>query len=174
MRKDEPVDRSDGFAGGTAAPLARRVDHVGIVVRDVTEAARWWTERLGLDLVHVADVLDGTVRLAYLDLGDTTLQLVQPLEPGPLADWLTERGEGLHHICFLVDSVPSTLDALDDRGRRFVYLGGRGADVCFIGETPCSVLVELTEPTDPAWVAGGSTPVTVSGSPRPPTASPAS
>ncbi len=143
------------------ATLARRLDHVGIVVRDVGAATRWWTERLGLELVHVADVLDGSIRLAYLDLGDTTLQLVQPLGPGPLTDWLDVHGEGLHHVCFLVDDVPATLDALEDQGRRFVYLGGRGADVCFIGETPCNVLVELTEPTDAAWVPGGTTPVTV-------------
>jgi catechol 2,3-dioxygenase-like lactoylglutathione lyase family enzyme len=137
-----------------------------VVVHDVREAAGWWTERLALSLVHVADVLDGSVRLAYLDAGDTTVQLVQPLRAGPLMDWLDRHGEGLHHVCFLVDSIAGTLDSLGDAGRRFVYLGGRGADVCFIDETPCSVLVELTEPTDPAWVPGGAEPVLVKEQPR--------
>jgi methylmalonyl-CoA epimerase len=155
----------DGLATTGPAPgrgaRARRLDHVGVVCHDVQAAARWWTERLDLSLVHVADVLDGAVRLAYLDAGDTTIQLVQPLRSGPLMDWLDRKGEGLHHVCFLVDSISGTLDALDDAGRRFIYLGGRGADVCFIDETPCSVLVELTEPTDPAWVPGGAEPVLV-------------
>lgn len=142
-------------------PLGRRVDHVGVIVRDVQAASGWWTAEMGLQLVHVADVLDGTVRLAYLDAGDTTIQLVQPLAAGPVADWLAAHGEGLHHICLLVDSIPSTLDSLGDRGRRFIYRGGRGADVCFIEATPCSVLVELTEATEVDWVAGGATPVRV-------------
>ncbi|OGO59564.1 MAG: hypothetical protein A2V85_06470 [Chloroflexi bacterium RBG_16_72_14] len=106
-------------------------------------------------------MLDGTIRLAYLDLGDTTIQLVQPLRNGAISEWLDLHGEGLHHICFLVDDVTRTLDALDDQGRRFTYLGGRGADVCFIDEAPCGVLVELTEASDPAWTPGGSTPVAV-------------
>jgi methylmalonyl-CoA epimerase len=140
---------------------ARRIDHVGVVVKDVHEAATWWTRRLGLTLVHVADVLEQSIRLAYLDVGDTTIQLVQPLRPGPIADWLDRHGEGLHHVCFLVDDLSRTLDALDDRGGRSIYLGGRGADVCFVDEAPCGVLVELTEATDPAWIPGGSEPVAV-------------
>jgi methylmalonyl-CoA/ethylmalonyl-CoA epimerase len=155
-------------AGGGAR--ARRIDHVGIVVADVQAAARWWTDRLGLELVHVADVLDSSVRLAYLDIGDTTLQLVQPLRAGPVADWLAAHGEGLHHLCFLVDDIDVALDGLGDTGRRQVYLGGRGADVCFIGDTPCAVLVELTEATDPAWRPGGRRPVLVREPPRGPTA----
>jgi methylmalonyl-CoA/ethylmalonyl-CoA epimerase len=140
---------------------ARRIDHIGVVVGDVHEASQWWIGRLGMTLMHVADVLDGAIRLAYLDLGDTTIQLVQPLRGGALRDWLDLHGEGLHHVCFLVDDLTRTLDALDDRGQRATYLGGRGADVCFIDETPCGVLVELTEPTDPAWRPGGSEPVVV-------------
>jgi methylmalonyl-CoA/ethylmalonyl-CoA epimerase len=146
--------------------VVRRVDHVGIVVRDIEAASREWTEGLGLSLVHVADVLDRSVRLAYLDAGDTTIQLVQPLEPGALTEWLETHGEGLHHVCFLVDDVPAALDALADGGRRFVYLGGRGADVAFIGATPCNVLVELTEAADASWTPGGSVPVVVAEPPR--------
>ena len=142
-------------------PRARRIDHLGVVVADVHEAARWWTDRLGLTLTHVADVLDGTIRLAYLDLGDTTIQLVEPLQDGAVRDWLDMHGEGLHHVCFLVEDLTRTLDALDDRGQRFTYLGGRGANVCFIDEAPCGVIVELTEPSDPAWSPGGSVPVLV-------------
>jgi catechol 2,3-dioxygenase-like lactoylglutathione lyase family enzyme len=116
----------------------------------------WWTDRLGMTLVHVTDVLDGTIRLAYLDLGETTIQLVQPLRAGPLTEWLDANGEGLHHVCFLVDGdVRDALQRLDDQGARHVYLGGRGADVCFLDETPCGVLIELTEVTAATWSPGG-------------------
>jgi methylmalonyl-CoA epimerase len=160
---DGPEARSDTLGRPVEIDAkARRIDHIGVVVGDVHEASQWWTERLGLTLMHVADVLDGAIRLAYLDLGDTTIQLVQPLQDGAIRNWLDLHGEGLHHVCFLVDDLTRSLDALDDRGQRSAYLGGRGANVCFIDEAPCGVLVELTEPSDPAWSPGGSEPVVVS------------
>lgn len=126
----------------------RRIDHVGVVVRDARAEARTWVDRFGLRLMGSADVLDGTVRLVYLDCGDTTLQLVQPLGPGTLADHLDERGEGLHHLCFLVDDLREAAGSLGGSPGPYVYRGGRGADVCFVDPTPCGVLIELTEPGD--------------------------
>jgi methylmalonyl-CoA epimerase len=155
----EISDQRATYAAAAAARV-RRIDHVGVVVRDIATASQEWAPRLGFTLARVADVLDGTVRLAYLDAGDTTLQLVQPLVRGALTDWLDEHGEGLHHICLEVDTIPAALDVLDDHGPRFIYMGGRDAAVCFIGEKPCNVLVELTEPgsrartTDPSGTAG--------------------
>jgi methylmalonyl-CoA/ethylmalonyl-CoA epimerase len=142
-----------GPADGTPPDgrIGRRIDHVGVAVRDVATSIGWWTERLGLDAAHVEDVLDGSIRLAYLDGGGSTIQLLQPLRPGPLADWLEGHGEGLHHVCFLVDDIPAALDALHDEGERRIYPGGRGADVCFIRDTPCGVVVELTEASPPEW-----------------------
>lgn len=126
----------------------RRIDHIGVVVRDAGAAAQAWVDRLGFRLMGTADVLDGSVRLVYLDAGDTTLQLVQPLLPGTLADHLDQRGEGLHHLCLLVDDVREAADALSGASRPYVYRGGRGADVCFVEPAPCGVLIELTEPGD--------------------------
>lgn len=149
----DPHRRNILMNDGLRPGIARRIDHVGVVVRDISASTGWWTDRLGMRLAHTADVLEGSVRLAYLDLGDTTVQLVQPLEPGPLTDWLDANGEGLHHICFLVEGdLDHALDTLDDRGRRHVYLGGRGAEVCFLGKTACGVLIELTGPTSSSFV----------------------
>jgi methylmalonyl-CoA epimerase len=147
---DRPEDSSDG-ARGPGGPIGRRIDHVGVAVRDIGKAMTWWTEKLGLDATHVDDVLDGSIRLAYLDAGGSTIQLLQPLRPGPLADWLDAHGEGLHHLCFLVDDLPAALDAIQDEGERRIYPGGRGADVCFIHDAPCGVVLELTEATSPDW-----------------------
>lgn len=127
--------------------VVRRLDHVGIVVRDIEIAARYWVERLGMQRAHTADVLDGSVRLAYLDAGDSTVQLVQPLQAGPLQEHLDLHGEGLHHVCFLVNDIPSALERLSEEPRQGPYVGGYGADVAFITTKPCGVLVELTEPT---------------------------
>jgi methylmalonyl-CoA/ethylmalonyl-CoA epimerase len=124
----------------------RRVDHVGIVVHDIEASAPVWVDRLGLQRLETVDVLDGSIRMTYLQAGDTTLQLVEPRTPGPLREYLEQHGEGLHHLCFMVDDIPSALEALGETPLAPPYSGGRGASVCFMTSTPNQVRVELTEP----------------------------
>lgn len=135
----------------------RRIDHVGVLVRDAKAEAQAWVDRFELRPMGTADVLDGSVRLVYLDAGDTTLQLVQPLGPGALANRLEERGEGLHHLCFLVDDVGVAASALSSDPRPHIYRGGRGADVCFVDPAPCGVFIELSEPGDGVVVTPAGT-----------------
>jgi methylmalonyl-CoA/ethylmalonyl-CoA epimerase len=72
--------------------------------------------------------------------------LVQPLRPGAVADYLTVHGEGLHHVCFVVDEVVSALQALPGSERTDrVYVGGRGCLVSFIAARPSNVNIEFTE-----------------------------
>ena len=82
------------------------LDHLAIVVKDTEEALQIWHHRMGLPLVHSEVVNDGTIRLTHLDLGNTHLQLVQPLTPDhPLQAWLKENGSGLHNFCLKVENV---------------------------------------------------------------------
>jgi methylmalonyl-CoA/ethylmalonyl-CoA epimerase len=82
------------------------LDHLAIVVKDTEEALQIWHHGMGLPLVHSEVVNDGTIRLTHLDLGNTHLQLVQPLTPDhPLQDWLKENKSGLHHFCLKVENV---------------------------------------------------------------------
>jgi methylmalonyl-CoA/ethylmalonyl-CoA epimerase len=144
---EEPVDASNGHAPGGGAAAARRIDHVGVIVRDVHASAREFVDRLGMTVTGVADLPDGTARLLYLEAGDTTLQLVQPLLPGSLADHLAENGEGLHHVCFAVAKLEPALARLEGEEDRVagIYMGGRGCRVVFLGARSAGVLVELTE-----------------------------
>lgn len=82
------------------------LDHLAIVVPDTEAALRIWRDALGFPVLYSEDVNDATVRLTHLDLGNTQLQLVQPLTPDhPLQAWLAKNGPGLHHFCFAVDDV---------------------------------------------------------------------
>lgn len=137
---------------GTTLPPGsgvRRIDHVGVIVHDADAAAVQMES--GLGLVRGIDWRDpeGRFRLLYLECGDTTLQLVQPLRDGALADHLRERGEGLHHVCFTVEDLDATLAALGTSIETAPYMGGKGARVCFLAERSSGVLVELTEPLPP-------------------------
>jgi methylmalonyl-CoA/ethylmalonyl-CoA epimerase len=75
-------------------------------VRDTEAALRLWRDRFGFKVLFTEDVNDCTVRLTHLDLGNTHLQLAQPLTPDhPLQKWLAEHGPGLHHLCLRVDDI---------------------------------------------------------------------
>lgn len=93
------------------------LDHLAIVVADTEAALKVWRDTFGFPVLFSEDVNGGTVRLTHLDLGNTHLQLVEPLEPGhPLRDWLRRNGPGLHHFCLRVD----------DAGAAFVELPRQG------------------------------------------------
>lgn len=123
----------------------RRIDHVGVVVRSIDDSLPFYVETLGLRLVADAPRPDGTVRLAYLEAGDTTVQLVQPLGDGPAAEFLLGHGEGLHHICFEVDDIRSTLDHIVGAEDTVIEDGGRGCRVAFISGQDGNVLVEFSQ-----------------------------
>jgi methylmalonyl-CoA/ethylmalonyl-CoA epimerase len=82
------------------------LDHLAIAVPDTEAALRIWRDQFGFPLLYSEVVNGGTVRLTHLDLGNTHLQLVEPLTADhPLQAWLSKNGPGLHHLCLKVDDV---------------------------------------------------------------------
>jgi methylmalonyl-CoA/ethylmalonyl-CoA epimerase len=102
-----------------------KLDHIGIVVRDIQEALRVYESALGLPLREVAEVPDQQVKVAFLPIGESNVELVQPLTGDTgIARFLEKRGEGIHHICIAVSDVEAVLARLKDH------------DVQLIDETP--------------------------------------
>lgn len=86
--------------------LFKGLDHIAIAVPDTEAALKLWRDKLGFQVLFSEYVNGETVRLTHLDLGNTHLQLVQPLASDhPLQDWLRKNGPGLHHFCLRVDEV---------------------------------------------------------------------
>lgn len=93
------------------------LDHIAIVVADTDEALLVWRDTFGFPVVWRESVNDDSVLLTHLDLGNTHLQLVQPLTDNhPLWDWLAQHGSGLHHFCLKVNDVSEVMEGLDGTG----------------------------------------------------------
>lgn len=93
------------------------LDHLAIAVTSTEEALKVWRDRLGFPVVCSEVVNDGAIRLTHLDLGNTHLQLVEPLLPDhPLQAWLKENGPGLHHFCLKVSELGTSRDELRAAG----------------------------------------------------------
>lgn len=130
--------------------MQKRFDHIAIVVRDTEEALTFYRDKLELPVLFSEVMEEQGVRLTHLDMGNGHLQLVQPLhDDHALSTYLNERGEGLHHLCFLVDSVSDALEQLPAQGlptrdtqpRR----GPNGRKAIFLQPAATrGVLVELT------------------------------
>lgn len=122
------------------------LDHIAIAVPDTEAALKVWRDVFGLPVLYSEEVNGGTVRLTHLDLGNTQLQLVQPLTPDhPLQAWLVNNGPGLHHLCLKVDDVGETMAASPVPTARNMHQGTQGKRALFLDKSAThGVQVELT------------------------------
>ena len=127
-----------------------KVDHIGIVVRDITAALKVYQVALGLPLRETVDVADQQVRIAFLPIGESNIELVQPTSDDTgVARYLAKRGEGIHHICIQVDDIEAALAQLEEQGVELIdkepRQGAHGR-VAFVHPRGAhGVLVELVE-----------------------------
>jgi methylmalonyl-CoA/ethylmalonyl-CoA epimerase len=145
-------------------PAIRRlgkVHHVALIVRSIDDASRLWQESLGLELETVMDIPQDKVRIAFLTVGESKVELVEPTDDTTgVARFLASKGEGFHHVCFEVANLAETLLRLEIDGLELIDSAPRrGAEgpVAFIHPRSChGVLVELIEaPGGPSWASLG-------------------
>jgi methylmalonyl-CoA epimerase len=99
-----------------SARAGTRIDHLGIAVESIA-AARGFYEALGLRVTHEETVAHEGVRVAMLPLGESRVELLEPLGPETVVGrFLNKRGPGLHHIALHVDDIESTWKELRARG----------------------------------------------------------
>lgn len=125
------------------------LDHIGIAVKSL-DAAKIY-EALGLTVDHVETVTTQGVRTAFLSAGEANLELLEPTGPdSTVAKFIEKRGEGIHHICFRVDSIERHIAHLKSLGYRLInespVPGAHGCRVAFLHpSTGNGVLIELSE-----------------------------
>jgi len=134
-----------------------KVHHVALVVESIEDALGLWQTMLGLELETIMDIASDRVRIAFLAVGESKVELVQPTDDTTgVARFLASKGEGFHHVCFEVGNLSETLIRLELDGLELIdTVPRRGAEgpVAFIHPRSChGVLVELIEaPGGPAW-----------------------
>jgi methylmalonyl-CoA epimerase len=140
-----------------------RIHHVALVVKSLDDALPLWRDLLGLPLETILDLPQDRVRIAFLGVGESKVELVEPSDDTTgVARFLAKEGEGFHHVCFEVENLTEELTRLGIDGVELIDSAPRrGAEgpVAFLHPRSCNgVLVELIEaPGGPSWRSLGYT-----------------
>lgn len=128
-----------------------KVDHIGIATRQLDEALALWQDVLGLEVDSTEEVTEQGVRVAMLAIGETHIELLEPLSAGsPVGRFLEKRGPGIHHIAVNVSDIRATLLQLKEKGTRLIdetpRVGAGGCLVAFVHPSSANgVLLELVQ-----------------------------
>ncbi|MCL5981934.1 MAG: methylmalonyl-CoA epimerase [Firmicutes bacterium] len=134
--------------------MIRKVDHIGVAVRSIEEAAKLYEVLLGLKITATEVVEEQKVKVAFLPTGDSEVELLESTDPeGPVAKFIAARGEGIQHIAFRVDNLEEMLAALKKAGVRLIdekpRFGAGGAKIAFLHpKETFGTLIELCERED--------------------------
>jgi methylmalonyl-CoA/ethylmalonyl-CoA epimerase len=129
----------------------KHIDHIGIAVKSIEQAGRFYTDVLGLSIQGTETVTDQKVNVAFLPITDSEVELLESTEPdGPVARYIESRGEGIQHIAYRVENIDEALAELKAKGIRLIDQeprnGAGGARIAFIHPKETNgVLVELCE-----------------------------
>jgi methylmalonyl-CoA/ethylmalonyl-CoA epimerase len=129
----------------------KHIDHIGIAVKSIKQAGKFYTDILGLKIQDIENVADQKVNVAFLPITDSELELLESTEPdGPVAKYIDARGEGIQHIAFRVEDIEEAIEELKAKGIRVIDQtprnGAGGAKIAFIHPKETNgVLVEICE-----------------------------
>lgn len=127
------------------------LDHVGIAVRSIAGALPAFEAALGVHAGPPEEVPDQKVRLVFLKVGDTGIELLEPTAPdGPIGRFLERRGEGIHHLSFQVDDLRVALEGCREAGIELIdeepRRGAGGRLIAFLNPKSTNwVLIELVQ-----------------------------
>lgn len=128
------------------------IEHLGIAVKSIEAALPYYEEVLGLKCYNIEVVEDQKVKTAFLKVGDTKLELLEPTsEESTIAKYIEKRGEGIHHMAFAIeDGVANALAFAESKGIRLIdkapRKGAEGLNIAFLHpKSTQGVLTELCE-----------------------------
>jgi len=128
-----------------------KVDHIGVAVKSISEAARFYTDILGIKMTGSEIVADQKVKVAFLPIDDTNIELLESTEAdGPVAKFIEAKGEGIQHIALQVENIEEALEFMKSKGVRLIdqkpRIGARGIRIAFVHPKETKgVLLELCQ-----------------------------
>jgi methylmalonyl-CoA/ethylmalonyl-CoA epimerase len=128
-----------------------KVDHIGIATNSIEEGLAVWRDTLGLTVDSAEEVPEQGVKVCMLAMGDTHVELLEPLGPDTsVGKFLAKRGQGMHHIAIEVADIHASLSELKSKGARLIdetpRVGAGGCLVAFVHPSSINgVLLELVQ-----------------------------
>lgn len=127
------------------------IEHLGIAVKSIEEALPYWENILGLKCYNIEEVADQKVKTAFLKVGNTKIELLEPTSPeSTVAKFIETRGEGFHHIAYAVENIEAALAEAEEKGVRLIdkcpRAGAEGMTIAFLHpKSTGGVLTEFCE-----------------------------
>ena len=131
--------------------MVKKIDHIGIAVKNLEETLKFYQETLGLDLSGTEVVEQQKVKVAFLPIGDSEVELLESTEPdGPIAKYIDKKGEGIQHVAYRVDNIEEAIAEMKEKGVRMIdekpRYGAGGAKIAFCHpKSTHGVLIELCQ-----------------------------
>jgi methylmalonyl-CoA/ethylmalonyl-CoA epimerase len=131
--------------------MVKKVDHIGIAVKSLDESLSFYTDILGLPLESIEEVPSQRVKVAFIPVGETRLELLEPTSTdSPIAKFIEKRGEGIHHIALGVESIEARIKEMQENGIKMIdnepRPGAHGTKVAFLHpKSTGGVLYEFCE-----------------------------
>jgi methylmalonyl-CoA/ethylmalonyl-CoA epimerase len=131
--------------------MLTKINHIGIAVNSLDEAIPFYRDSLGMEFKGVEEVTEQRVKVAFLAIGESKIELLEPTSPeSPVALFLGKNGQGIHHIAYQVADIAAAIAELERGGARLIdktpRKGAHGALIAFIHPKSSSgVLTELCQ-----------------------------
>ena len=113
------------------------IEHIGIAVKNLEEQIKYYEEVLGLQCYSVEEVPEQKVKTAFFMVGQTKIELLESTDPeGPVGKFITNKGEGVHHIAYAVEAVQPMIDTIATKGVQLIdktpRKGAEGLNIAFL------------------------------------------
>jgi len=131
--------------------VIKQIDHIGIAVKDLDQQMKFYSDVLGLKCSGIEEVADQKVTVAMFPIGEVRIELLQPTaQDSPVAKFLEKKGEGIHHIAYLVNDLEGNLKRIEEKQVQLIdskaTVGAGGHKIAFLHpKATFGVLTELCE-----------------------------
>ena len=117
--------------------MTNKINHIGIAVKNLENSIPFYRDQLGMEFEGSEEVTEQKVRVAFLKVGESRIELLEPTSPdSPVAKFLEKNGEGIHHMAYQVDNIEVAIAELKEKGVRLIdeqpRHGAHGSLIAFL------------------------------------------